>query len=372
LARVRILLDYRPALRDRTGVGHFAHHLAESLVGCLGPADTLTLFSSSWKDRLAPGTVPGALVADCRLPVRVLNFAWHRLEWPPVDLLAGSPDVTHSLHPLVMPSRRAASIVTIHDLYFLDRPADTEREIRRDYASRVVEHARRADAIVVPSRHTAAEVSARLQVEAGRIVVCSPGAPPWSPRVEPAPGGPLLFVGTAEPRKNVEGLLRAYERLLASGRVVPDLVIAGKVPDDSPIPALTAARPQLARRVQFRGYVTDEQRLELYRSASVLVMPSLDEGFGVPALEAMTIGLPVIAAMRGALPEVVGDAAILVDPSSDEGVAAALDRVLSEESLRRRLTAAGIARARTFQWEPAARRVYAAYREAVERRRSAA
>jgi hypothetical protein len=134
---VRILIDYRPALRQRTGVGEYVHGLAAALAARLTREDSLTLFSSSWKDRLPQGILPGTLQTDLRVPVRLLNFAWHRLEWPPLEWLAGPADVVQSMHPLMIPARTAARLVTIHDLYFLDRPEHTAAEIRRDYPAPV-------------------------------------------------------------------------------------------------------------------------------------------------------------------------------------------------------------------------------------------
>ena len=112
---LRFLLDYRPALRERTGAGEYVHEMATALARRLTPPDTLTLFSSSWKDRLGPGRVPGARVVDVRVPVRVLNTAWHRFGWPPVERCAGPVDVAHSFHPLLIPASRAKQVVTIHD-----------------------------------------------------------------------------------------------------------------------------------------------------------------------------------------------------------------------------------------------------------------
>ncbi|PYR60832.1 MAG: hypothetical protein DMF85_03920 [Acidobacteria bacterium] len=214
--RVRILMDYRPALRERTGVGEYVHELASALARRLAPEDSLALFSSSWRDRLAHDAVPGADTIDRRIPVRVLNFAWHRFEWPPIERLAGTVDVAHSIHPLLMPSRAAGQLVTIHDLDFLDHPDRTRGEIRRDYAGLAPSHARRADGVIAVSRFTARQIVDRLEVPSERITVCSPGAPRWTPRTEHRSAGPILFVGTLEARKNVGTLLRAY------GRVPPD------------------------------------------------------------------------------------------------------------------------------------------------------
>jgi glycosyltransferase involved in cell wall biosynthesis len=366
--RVRILMDYRPALRQRTGVGEYVHGLAAALAARLPPDDSLTLFSSSWKDRLPDGVVPGTSQVDARIPVRLLNFAWHRLEWPPVELLAGQVDVVHALHPLLIPARKAAKLVTIHDLYFLDHPEHTTAEIRRDYSALAADHARRADGIVVNSRYTGRLVAERFGIDPERVTVSYPGNPGWPRRPDPTLPGPILFLGTAEPRKNLRRLVEAYAAVLDGQDHTPDLVIAGAA-QGSPT-ALLAGAPLPARvldHTRLTGYVSDDERQRLYREASMLVLPSLDEGFGIPALEAMTMGVPVVASNRGALPEVVGDAGILVDPEDVAALAAAIERVLGDASLRRRMGDTGVARARQFTWASSAAKLHEAYRAAHHR-----
>ncbi len=307
-------------------------------------------------------------VVDRRVPVSVLNFAWHRLGWPPAELLAGGRyDVTHSSHPLLLPARHAAQIVTIHDLNFLSHPERTRAEVRRDYPSLTRAHAQRADKILVPSHFTAGEVVSRLGVSAERIAVCPPGAPDWTPRSAMPKDGYVLFVGTLEPRKNVGGLLDAYERLLQKrGRVqVPALVLAGKTTEESRPWLDRLARPPLQGVVRHIGYVDPSHRRGLYEGARLLVMPSFEEGFGIPVLEAMTLGVPAVAAARGSLPEVLGDAGLLVDPE-DTGQLADAIALLLDEALAAESVARGIVRARTFQWEKTARLVYDAYRQAIE------
>jgi glycosyltransferase involved in cell wall biosynthesis len=366
---LRILLDYRPALRQRTGVGEYVHELAAALRARLDPADTLTLFSSSWKDRLGPQPIPGAAVVDARVPVTMLNFAWHRLAWPTIETFAGDTDVAHSMHPLLMPASRAAQVVTIHDLYFLDNPEHTAAEIRRDYPALAGDHARRADAVVTVSQYTAGNIRSKLNVPAERISVCSPGAPPWAPLERHALDGPIVFMGTIEPRKNVGALLDAYAILRSRMPAAPPLLLAGNVSPACAAVLEPLSRPPLAGHARHVGYVSGDGREQLYRQASMIVLPSFDEGFGIPALEAMTIGIPVVASNRGALPEVVGDAGSLVDPEDREGLATAMQRLLADGDWARRCSTAGIAQSRRFSWAASASTLTAVYARAVERRR---
>jgi glycosyltransferase involved in cell wall biosynthesis len=371
-ARVRILLDYRPALRARTGVGEYAHQLATAVARQLSPADSLVLFSSSWKDRLPAGAIPGVAVIDARVPVTFLNLAWHRLEWPPIETFAGEVDVVHSMHPLLMPAQRAAQVVTVYDLYFLSAPENTAAEMRRDYPPLARSHARRADAVITISDYTAGQIRSQLGVDDDRVTICPVGAPAWEPAQDRglATGSHVLFMGTIEPRKNVGTLLRAYAELIARNPDAPPLVLAGRLaPACQPLlDELT--RPPLAGRVRYLGYVTELERERLYRAASIVVLPSLDEGFGLPALEAMTIGIPVVVSSRGALPEVVGRAGLLVDAEDVAGLAGAMDRILRDPALARACSVAGIEQARRFSWDASASRLIQAYVTAVERRRS--
>ena len=366
---MRIVLDYRPALRERTGVGEYVHGMASALRAQLGPSDSLVLFSSSLRDRLDPAALAGTSIVDARVPVRVLNYAWHRLGWPPVDRFTGPADVVQAAHPLLIPARSAVRAITVHDLDFLDHPERTRAEIRRDYPALAPVHARRADIIVVNSRYTAAQVQARLHIAADRIVICRPGAPIVQRRREPDGVGPVLFIGTIEPRKNLEVLFRAYARVVSARPGVPPLVLAGGTVEQSAAILRTLNDAPLAGRVRHIGYVKEPQRRQLLEQASMLVIPSLEEGFGLPALEAMTMGVPVIASRRGALPEVVGDAGTLVDALDDVAFAAAIDALIADPGRRRIHADAGVERAREFSWDEGATRLMAAYRSAVAAKR---
>lgn len=309
-------------------------------------------------------------MVDARVPVRLLNLLWHRAEWPPVELFAGRIDIAHSMHPLLLPTRGAAQVVTIHDLYFLDRPESTAAEIRRDYAALAARHAQRADAVIVVSTYTALQVQERLDVPPERITICPPGAPSWAARKAPVPGGHILFMGTLEPRKNVGALLSAYSSLLGRVPDAPPLLLAGRVTAES-APILDALRrAPLNGRARHLGYVSEAARQELYGGAALLVLPSLNEGFGIPALEAMAMGVPVVAANRGALPELLGDAGLLVEPDDTDGMADAMARLLEDEALRRACAERGRVRSTGFTWQSSAARLLQAYAAALDRRDS--
>jgi glycosyltransferase involved in cell wall biosynthesis len=369
---VRILLDYRPALRERTGVGEYVHEVARALLDSAPAGESLTLFSSSYKDRLDVSALRGASVVDRRIPNRWLNLLWHRGGWPPVERLAGASfEVVHASHPLLIPSRSAARLVTIYDLDFLDHPERTAAEIRRDYPALASGHARRADHVVTISRHTAADIERRLGVPTARISICYPGSPTWPARQEEPRDGVVLFLGSLTPRKNLGALLDAYERVLARLPNAPRLVLAGGETPESRALVERARRAPLAGKVDLTGYVAPEQRLDLYRRALIFVMPSFTEGFGMPVIEAMTCGVPVVAADRGALPEAVGAAGRLVDPDDAGALAETLIALIGNADERRRMSEAGRSQAAKFRWQDTASGVREAWSRAIAARRAA-
>jgi glycosyltransferase involved in cell wall biosynthesis len=394
---VRILLDYRPALRQRSGVGEYVHQLARALadrrsdqsgdpgsnrrpgdVPATTDSDLVEVFTSSWKDR--PSSDDRAdlgrnvRVVDRRIPVRWLTLAWQRLGWPPVEWVTGHAyDVVHSPAPLLLPARRAARIITIHDLDFLAHPERTRAEMRDAYPALVARHAAAADGIIVVSEHVGEKVSRMLHIEPDRISVCPHGIPRWVPVPTVVPGNPdgryILFLGTLEPRKNIDGLLEAYAALVARRPDAPPLRLAGAVVAGAEQWRERIARAPLAGNVDCSGYVRSAERQAVYAGARLLVLPSFDEGFGMPVVEAMSLGVPVVASNRGALPEVSGGAAMLVDPEDLEGLSRAMERVLFDRELARRLGEDGLRRAEGFNWARTAELTRAAYGRAIEARR---
>ena len=371
---MRILVDYRPALRERTGVGEFVHELVRALADPADAAasDEIVIFASSWKDRPSPTLpleIPGARIVDRRIPVRTLAWAWNNLEFPPVEWLAGPCDIAHSQSPMLIPSSRAAQVVTIHDLDFLHHPENVEAEMRRDFPRLARSHAQRAHAVMVSSQYAATAVTRELGLPSTRVHVCPPGAPPWASEVARrragSPGRRILFVGTLGPRKNVGTLLEAYARLRSRVANAPPLTLAGHTtPASAPWEARANEAP-LAGHVDITGYVDAAQRIELFADARMLVLPSYEEGFGLPVLEAMACGVPVVISSRGSLPEVAGDAADPVEPDDAEGLAARMIALL-DDATAREASRKGLAQAARYSWRACAAAARVAYRSAVE------
>ncbi len=373
---MRLLVDYRPALRARTGVGEWVHYLMRGVleVATAGhptaPVD-LSLFVSSWKDRPTPETLAelkAARFVDRRIPVRLLTWAWNRTGWPPVEWLAGgpAPDVAFSPTPLPLPTRARVRAVTLHDFDFLDHPERTWGEMKRDFPAMIQRSVSGADLVVTISHYTAREAIRRLSVPEDRLVVVRPGVPDWIPNAGPSQGSAaegadlprshpyILFVGTLEPRKNVPGLIAAYRLLVERMPEAPQLVLAGGIPPMAAGTIAQALATPIGARIDARGYLQPSDRLAVYRGASMLVLPSYMEGFGIPVLEAMALGIPVITTDRGALPEVGGDAALYTDPDDHEALATAMCRVLTEPGLASAMRTRGLAQAQHFDWRGSA------------------
>lgn len=371
LPGVRALVDYRPALRARTGIGEYVHELARALAG--GGAADVTAFSASSRDRVTPEAVadlPGVRVVDRAIPVRALTWAWHHGGWPPVEWLAGGVDVVHSPTPLAVPSRTAAQVVTVFDLYFLT--GEGERTgAQRDFARLARQHVTRADHVVAGSAHAAGLVERTFGVNPARVTVTPLGAPRWAEAVSAERGHDLgrtiLFIGTLEPRKNVGLLLDAYTRLRARRADAPPLVLAGSVPESGRAWITRATAPPLAPHVRVEGYVSEARRRALFAEARVVVMPSRDEGFGLPALEALACGVPVVTTPVGALPEVVADAALFAPADDADAWTAALEACLDDTRCRD-LAARGRARAARYTWAATAEATLGAYRSAIAAR----
>ncbi len=363
MAKITIGVDFRPALSRATGVGRYF----EGLIGGLGRVDRendYVLFSSSWKERPEARPRPENFrLVDRRVPVRVLNALWHRFETPSLDWLAGERlDVAHSPTPLLLPTRRGRTIITICDLFFLERPEATSREIRRDYKSLVRSHVKRADAVLAISETTARDVQDKLDVPPERITVIHAGLDgQFSADAAPtAREDYILTVASLEPRKNLPKLLEAFALLRDRG-FDGRLRIAGGAGLDTPRVDETIHRLRLEDSVEKLGYVDKEALVALYRAARVMVMPSLWEGFGLPLLEAMASQTPLVASDIPVHREVAGNAALFAAPGDERALADAIERAWCDQDLRVQLIARGLERKRLFSWDASAKKARALY-----------
>ncbi|HEY1651179.1 MAG TPA: glycosyltransferase family 1 protein [Acidimicrobiales bacterium] len=313
------------------------------------------------------------------MPARPLHALWARGDRPPVEWFIGPVDVVHGTNFVVPPTRRAAAVVSVHDLTPLHHPELCDGATLA-YPGLIRRALRRGAWVHTDSAFVAGEVVEAFGADPGRVRVVNPGVPALPElsddeaaagvrRVLPAGTGRYcLAVGTAEPRKDLPGLVRAFGDV-ATHHPDASLVLAG--PPGWGADALEtaiAASPVRARIVR-TGWVEDRDLAALLRRATVLVFPSLYEGFGFPPLQAMEMGVPVVATRAGSLPEVLGDGACLVDTGDRDGLAAALDECLADETVRQRLVAAGTAWVARFSWASCGDGLERLYRDAAEDRR---
>ncbi len=363
-------IDARLVYYTRAGIGEYTLRLTHALAATY-PGDHFTLLqdSRSAQPLLAAENV---VISRTRVP------SHHRLEQYLLPLAVNSlnADVFHSPDFIPPLRSRGRSVITIHDLAFLIYPHFLTQEAARYYGQidRAVRH---ADQIIAVSQSTKYDVVRMLGAPEDKISVIYEAADPQFQPVDLAtalqhvealyslPTEFILFVSTIEPRKNIAGLLRAYRRLRDDYKLTPALVLAGApgwLSDD-----VYALVDKLALRPHcfFLGRVDSHDLRYLYNAARCLVHPAFYEGFGLTPLEAMACGTPVVVSNVSSLPEVVGDAALLVDPQNDEEITVALWRVLTDQALRETLRAKGLQRAAAFSWQRAAEQTMAVYRKAA-------
>jgi glycosyltransferase involved in cell wall biosynthesis len=355
---LRVAFDVGPLSGPRTGVGHAVAAMREALLGVedLSLVDYIVSFRSH----------PPAGTRRLPMPAMLAHRLWAIADRPLNDRFLGAPDVVHGTN-YVVPPCRAARVVSVYDCWFLRHPTLAGRAVRQ--AGRVLHRAIAGGATVhASSASTAAEIADLFP--AARVATIPLAALPIpaasiEPPIPTLVGRPYIAsIGTLERRKNVPLLIEAFGLLAAEHDEIV-LVLAGADGDDRAAinAAIDLLDPATARRVVMTGRIDEPARSWLLRHAAVLAYPSLDEGFGFPVLDAMQVGVPVVASNRGSIPEVCGSAALLGDADNAAALAGNLTIAAFDSDARARLVAAGSAQVATFSWARCAAGLAALYRD---------
>ncbi|MBI2908851.1 MAG: glycosyltransferase family 4 protein [Chloroflexi bacterium] len=376
---MRIGIDFASAAAQRAGIGRFTRELVKALLE-LDRGNEYVLVKTSDGEALDLSEFGHSNLSFRSLPVshRWSIILWHRLGLPlPLDWLTGRLDLYHATDFVLPPLRCRKTVLTIHDLSFLVRPECAHPKVARFLSKAVPKSIRRATLIHANSENTKRDLMERLGVAPEKIEVVYEGVTPGYTRVtdearleqvrrkyrldKPF----VLSVGTLEPRKNHARLIEAHSAL-RERRLPQELLIAGGsgwlYEETLPLPGKLG----LEDSVRFLGFVPDDDLPALMSLADVFAYPSLYEGFGLPVVEAMACGTPVVASNTSCLPEIAGDAALLVDPTDVSSLADALYRAATDDDLRRVMAKRGLARAARFTWRAAAGRMLILYRRLGE------
>ncbi len=378
---MRIGIDYTAAVRQGAGIGRYTRELVRALAK-LDRDNDYVLFAAVGGRRLAGTGWPSSFqMRSVPLSDRALAILWHRLRLPLwVELATGPVDIFHSPDFVLPPVRRARTMLTVHDLSFIRYPQCADANLRA-YLNKVVPRSvHRADLILADSQNTKDDLMELLGVESDKIEVIYPGVEERFRPIEDQtlleevrrrynlPPRFILGLGTLQPRKNFTRLIEAFADLrfaiLRLGSVqVCDLRLAiagGKGWLYEEIFA-TVERLGLEGKVIFPGFVADEDLPALYNLTDLFVFPSLYEGFGLPPLEALACGTLVVTSNASSLPEVVGEAGLMVEATDTKALAEAMKRVLEDVALREGMVAKGLEQAKKFTWEKAAAKLLSLY-----------
>ena len=373
---MRVALDATPLLGLPTGVGAFCQGALD--VSAIRPDVDVRAYAVSWRRRgRIEALLPAGVAAHQRpMPARPLHALWGRWDAPPLEWFVGSVDIVHGTNFVVPPTRRAATVVSVHDLTPLHHP-ELCNEATLAYPGLIRRALARGAWVHTDSAFVAGEVADAFSVDPARVRVVYPGIPDLPVATErdtvavlsrllPSGSGRYcLAVGTAEPRKDLPGLVRAFGEVAARRHADLRLVLAGPPGwgEDTLAPAVASspARDRIVRT----GWVEPPDLAVLLSRASVLAYPSLYEGFGFPPLQAMRAGVPVVATRAGSLPEVLGNGALIVEPGDHDALVLALEASLVDDALRRRLVAAGTTRSAQFSWERCGAGLEELYRDAA-------
>ena len=370
---MHVTIDYTPALRQHAGIGRYTRGLVAALAE-IDHENRYTLFCAGQAPE-ETNWPANFTVRTSNIPARWLTAGWYKLRLPfPAERLAGESDIFHSPDFTLPPLHHARGVVTVHDLSFLRVPQCADPGLRAFLERAVPRAVSQAHHVLADSENTRNDLIDLLAVTPDKISIVPAGVEarfrPIRDTVRLAevraryrlPDWFILSVGTLEPRKNYPRLISAYGQLRRQTGLPHELVIAGNpgwlyqpIHDQ-------VAKEGLSEHVHFPGFIADQDLPALYTMADLMAFPSLYEGFGLPPLEAMACGTPVVTSNNSSLPEAVGSAALMVDAEDVDGLADAMARILGNANLRVRLVDLGRAQAMRFTWHAAAQKLLSAYK----------
>ena len=380
---MRIAIDYTAATRQAAGIGNYVRSLVDAM---LAQDDTnqYTLLTSGRPPRERPfPTAENVRGRSLIIPDRYLNVLWYRWRLPiSATFFTGQVDIYHGPDFVLPPlNGKLRKVVTVHDLAFLEHPEYAVPELAAYLKKVVPEAVEAADVVASVSQTTRQTLIEHFQTPLEKIKLVPNGIRAYFRRItDPVLleatrhkfglKSPLVLgVGTQEPRKNHLGLIKAFHKAVSTGNKSTRpamLALAGGSGWLYEETEQIVAELKLEKKVRFLGRVSDLELMMLYSLADVFVFPSFYEGFGVPPLEAMACGTPVITSNTSSLPEVVGDAAIMVNPHKINEIASAINRVLENKQLQEDLRQKGYTRAAHFTWVRSAQKMLSIYTQLYE------
>ena len=370
---MKVALELQPCCWARAGIGSYTWELAKRLRNedDLEFCGNLFNFMGRNDNTAALSGVTMPIRENRLFPYGIYRRIWNIAPISYNRLFPGGADLTIFFNFIVPPRISGQVMTVVHDLTYLRFPETMDKKNLRRIEKGIQYSIERSSRILTISAFSKGEIAGLLGVPGDRISVVypAPSLQPWT-----ADFGVccqkwgirrpyLLYVGTIEPRKNLTRLLRAFALLKEKYHIPHQLVLAGGRGWRDEEIFRTAGEISCKEDVIFTGYVSAGEKNALYQNASVFVFPSLYEGFGIPPLEAMTFGCPVVCANAASLPEVAGDAAELVDPLEAESIAEGTWRVLSDETYAKSLTDRGYLQAKKYTWEASAKRLTEICRE---------
>ncbi|MCE5230308.1 glycosyltransferase family 4 protein [bacterium] len=382
----RIGIDASSVVGQRTGIGHATANLLSALAGIWPedwpPARVWVNSPHHGIPRHDPWVRANKFkIKRTRIPGRLLLRSWQRLHWPPIERLLGAADLVHAPASYIPPVQRARRVVTVHDVYFNHAPQDVDAYGGGYFLQTFPKGLPAVDHIISVSQFTRDELLRFYELDPDRISVIHSGVDRQRFSSEASSDDDkalerfgieqpyILCVATLEPRKNlpalVEGFARMMQILKAARQHPPRLVIAGPPGWSTTSMDKLVTDNELRRMIKWTGYVPDEVLPALYRKAFALIFPSVYEGFGMPVLEAMACGCPVVMSNAGSLPEIGGDCATYFNPRSSDSIARSLAKFMIDPHLRSYMRASGLNHVKKFTWESTARATLDVYRRVL-------